>query len=89
MIHASVEHERSGEEVAPPPRRRRIRRWAKRPTDPNHDANAFLSVRDVRLVLRELENYESRIARLPGRTFASSRRHVRVLIERLRAVRWT
>jgi hypothetical protein len=62
---------------------------AKRPADPNHDANTFLSVRDVNLIVGELESYEKRIAGISGRDFARDRRHVQKLIEKLRAVRWT
>jgi hypothetical protein len=68
--------------------KKQIRRWAKRPTDPNHDANAFLSVRDVHLIVRELESYAQRIANLTGRAIATDRRRVRALIEKLHAVRW-
>ena len=67
----------------------RIRRSAKRPTDPNHDANAFLSTRDVHLILRELESYAARIAKLPGREYAARRRHALGLIQKLYAVKWT
>lgn len=71
-----------------PPKKKRSRRWAKRPADPNHDANAFLSVRDVHLIVRELEIYARRIANLTGREIASDRRRVHKLIEKLRAVKW-
>ena len=75
--------------TAAPTTPKRIRRWAKRPTDPNHDANAFLSVRDVHLVLRELESYEKRLAPFKDRASKSEQRHVRALIEKLYAVKWT
>jgi len=70
------------------PKPKRIRRWAKRPTDPNHDANAFLSVRDVHLIIRELESCEKRIAPFKDRDSKSEQRRVRKLIEKLYQVRW-
>ena len=72
-----------------PTKPKRIRRWAKRPTDPNHDANAFLSVRDAHLIIRELEGYEKRIAVFKDRDSKAEQRHVRKLIEKLYAVKWT
>ena len=71
----------------PPPKKKRIRRWAKRPTDPNYNANVFLSVRDVHLILRELESYAKRIEGVRG--FAIERRFVLRLIEKLRVVKWS
>lgn len=66
-----------------------IRRWAKRPTDPNHDANAFLSVRDVHLIIRELENCEKRSAPFKDHNSKNEQRRVRKLIEKLYQVRWS
>jgi hypothetical protein len=51
--------------------------------------NVFLSVRDVHTIVRELESYEKRIAKLPAHPFASDRRRVRALLEKLYAVKWT
>jgi hypothetical protein len=69
---------------------KRIRRWAKRPANPNDDfPNASLSVMDVQLIIRELESYEKRIAKLPGREGTTARRHARKLIEKLYQVRWS
>lgn len=51
--------------------------------------NAFLSVRDVSLIVRELEHYEDRLSNLSDRDALSDRRHVKKLIERLYAVKWT
>jgi hypothetical protein len=56
------------------------------------DANVFLSVWDIHIILRELEIYEKQIAKLTGRTepagpmYAAERRRLRALIERLYAV---
>ena len=84
----SLHPESSMESSAAAPKKR-IRRWAKRPADPNHDANAFLSVMDVQLIIRELESYERRIAPLKGRDYRTAQRRARRLIEKLYAVRWT
>ncbi len=76
-------------EAATPTKPKRFRRWAKRPTDPNHEANTFLSVRDVQLVIRELESLEKRLTNIGGRDAAYQRRHARRLIDKLYAVKWT
>ena len=63
---------------------KRLRRWAKRPATPNDDLpNASLSVRDVHLIIRELEGYEKRIAHFKDRDSRTEQRHVRKLIEKL------
>ena len=68
----------------------RIRRWSKRPTNPNDDfPNASLSVRDVHLIIRELESCEKRIAEFKDRESKSEQRRVRKLIEKLYKVRWS
>ena len=73
-----------------PAKPKRIRRWAKRPPNPN-DAfpNASLSVREVRLLIREMEDYEKRIAALKGRDSRMDQRLVRKLLDKLRQVRWS
>lgn len=66
----------------------RKRRWMKRPANPNDDApNAALSVRDVQLLVRELENYLNRIRGATG--VATHRRHALKLIDKLHQVRWS
>lgn len=66
------------------------RRWMKRPANPNDEApNATLSVGDVQLLVRELENYLSRIRGTTDRDVAARRRHVLKLIEKLHQVRWS
>lgn len=68
----------------------RVRRWAKRPANPNDDfPNASLSVRDVHLIVRELEGYEKRIAHFKDRESRTEQRYVRKLIEKLYQVRWS
>ena len=66
-----------------------VRRWVKRPTNPNDEfPNASLSVRDVHLIIRELESCEKRIAPFKDRDSKSEQRRVRKLIEKLYQVRW-
>lgn len=68
---------------------KRIRRWAKRPANPNDEfPNASLSVMDVQLIIRELEGYEKRIAPFKDRESKSYQRHARKLIEKLYQVKW-
>jgi len=70
--------------VSAPVKPKRIRRWAKRPENPNDVfPNASLNVLEVQLILRELESYEKRIASLTGREIKREQRHVRKLIEKL------
>ena len=69
---------------------KRLRRWAKRPENPNDDfPNVSLSVRDVHLILRELESYEKRIVAFKDRESKTEQRHVRKLLDKLHQVRWT
>ena len=71
-----------------PAKSKRIRRWAKRPANPNDDfPNASLSVRDVHLIIRELEGHEKGIAAFKDRDSKMEQRHVRKLIEKLYQVR--
>ena len=73
-----------------PGKRERIRRWAKRPANPNDDfPNASLSVRDVHLIIRELEVYEKRIAVFKDRESKTTQHHARKLIDKLYQVRWS
>lgn len=69
---------------------KRARRWAKRPANPN-DAfpNASLSVRDVQLIVRELEFYEKRLVPFRDRESKTAQRYVRKLIEKLHQVKWS
>ena len=68
---------------------KRIRRWARRPANPNDDSpNATLSVRDVHLLIRELENYLGRIRGVTDRETAMHRRHAQKLIDKLHQVEW-
>ena len=66
------------------------RQTAKRTANPN-DAfpNASLSVRDVHLIIRELERYLKRIEDLKGRDIGTQRRHAQKLVDKLYQVRWT
>jgi|GEM_PF-3818013 len=66
------------------------RQTTKRTANPN-DAfpNASLSVRDVHLIIRELERYLKRIEGLKGRDIDTQRRHAQKLIDKLYQVRWT
>ena len=69
---------------------KRLRRWAKRPANPNDDfPNASLSVRDTQLIIRELESYEKRNAHFKDRESRTEQRHVRKLIEKLYQVQWS
>jgi hypothetical protein len=69
---------------------KRIRQWAKRPANPNDEfPNASLSVMDVQLIIRELENYERRIAPLKDRDSKTAQRRARKLIDKLYQVRWS
>lgn len=61
---------------------KRIGRGALRPP------NASLSVRDVHLLIREVDNYLSRIRGARGREVAMNRRHAQKLIDKLRQVIW-
>jgi hypothetical protein len=73
-----------------PAKPKRIRSWAKRPENPNDEfPNASLSVRDVHLIVRELESYEKRIAPFKDRASKTEQRHVQKLIEKLYKVRWS
>jgi hypothetical protein len=68
---------------------KRIRRWAKRPANPNDEfPNASLSVMDVQLIIRELEKYAQRIVQFKDRDSRSEQRRVRKLIEKLNQVKW-
>ena len=72
-----------------PTKPKRLRRWVKRPTNPNDEfPNASLSVRDVHLIVRELESCEKRIAAFKDRESKTEQRRVRKLIEKLYQVRW-
>lgn len=65
------------------------RRGTKRPTNPNDEfPNASLSVRDVHLILRELESFLKRIEGLRGRDIDVERRHAQKLVAKLYQVRW-
>lgn len=67
---------------------KRKRRWMKRSANPNDASlNAALSVDDVHLLIRELENYLSRLRGATG--VAPRRRHALKLIDKLRQVRST
>ena len=72
MRQASIEGD--GKQSRP----KRIRRWAKRPADPN-----------VHLVIRELEGYLRRIEGLRGRDVAMDRRLAQKLVAKLYQVRWS
>ena len=75
--------------TADPTKPKRLRRWVKRPTNPNDEfPNASLSVRDVHLIVRELESCEKRIAAFKDRESKTEQRRVRKLIEKLYQVRW-
>jgi hypothetical protein len=66
------------------------RRGTKRSTTPNDEfPNASLSVRDVHLILRELESFLKRIEGLQGRDIGVGRRHAQKLVAKLYQVRWT
>jgi hypothetical protein len=68
---------------------KRIRRWAKRPANPNDEfPNASLSVLDVQIIIRELEKYAQRIVQFKDRDSRSEQRRVRKLIEKLHQVKW-
>ena len=73
-----------------PAKLKRIRRWAKRPANPNDDfPNASLSVREVRLLIREMEDYEKRIAAFKDRDSRMDQRLVKKLLAKLHQVRWS
>ena len=73
-----------------PAKLKRIRRWAKRPGNPNDDfPNASLSVREVRLLIREMEDYEQRIAAFKDRDSRMDQRLVKKLLAKLHQVRWS
>lgn len=73
-----------------PTKPKRIRRWAKRPSNPNDDfPNASLSVLDVHIIIRELEGYEKRITAFKDRASKTEQRRVRKLIEKLYKVKWS
>ena len=73
-----------------PVKPKRIRRWAKRPANPNDDfPNASLSVREVRLLIREMEDYEKRIASFKDRDSRMDQRLVKKLLAKLHQVRWS
>jgi hypothetical protein len=68
---------------------KRIRRWAKRPANPNDEfPNASLSVLDVQLIIRELRRSAQRIVQFKDRESRSEQRRVRKLIEKLHQVKW-
>jgi len=69
---------------------KRVRRWPKRPANPNDEfPNASLSVMEVQLIIRELEDHEKKIAPFKDRASKTGQRRVRKLIDKLYQVRWS
>lgn len=69
---------------------KRIRRWAKRPTNPNDEfPNASLSVRDVNLLVYVLKSHEKQISQFKDRDSKTEQRHVQKLLAKLDQVKWT
>lgn len=69
---------------------KRIRRWAKRPSNPNDEfPNVSLSVRDVNLIVTVLKDHGKKIEQFKDRDSKSEQRLVQKLIEKLGQVKWT
>lgn len=69
---------------------KRIRRWVKRPANPNDEfPNASLSVREVQLLLQLAKEHEKQVAKFKDRDSRSGKRLVQGLIEKLGQVKWS
>lgn len=69
---------------------KRIRRWTKRPSNPNDEfPNASLSVRDVKLLVELLNDHGKKIDKHKDRDSKTEQRHVQKLIEKLGQIKWS